>query len=104
MAATASAFHSSQAPQRHSESIGSVARPTLVITEDRQLRGAACETARGHGRSFHEEVRNSASPTETLLQFMESAYQAGAKSAGWDIEALRTHPPAREAAKLRRGN
>jgi hypothetical protein len=52
----------------------------------------------------YEEVRNSASPTETLLEFMESAYQAGAKSAGWDIEALRTHPPAREAAKVRRGN
>ncbi len=52
----------------------------------------------------YEEVRNSASPTETLLKFMESTYQAGAKSAGWDIEALRTHPPAREAAKLRRGD
>jgi len=48
--------------------------------------------------------RNSASPTETLLEFMESAYRAGTKSAGWDIEALRPHPPAREAAKVRRGN
>ncbi len=48
----------------------------------------------------YEEARNSASPTRTLLEFMESAYGAGAKSAGWDIEALRTHPPAREAAKL----
>ena len=52
----------------------------------------------------YEEVRNSSSPTKTLLEFMESAYQAGAKSAGWDIEALRTHLPAREAAKLRRGD
>ena len=52
----------------------------------------------------YEEVRNSASPTETLLEFMESTYQAGAKSAGWDIEALRTHLPAREAVKLRRVN
>jgi hypothetical protein len=51
----------------------------------------------------YEEVRNSASPTETLLEFIERAYQAGAQSAGWDIEALRTHPPAREAAKVRRG-
>jgi Family of unknown function (DUF5996) len=40
----------------------------------------------------YEEVRNSPSPTETLLEFMESAYHAGAKSAGWDMEALRTHP------------
>jgi Family of unknown function (DUF5996) len=52
----------------------------------------------------YEEVRNSSSPTQTLLEFMESAYQAGAKSARWDIEALRTHPPAMEEAKLRRGN
>jgi hypothetical protein len=51
----------------------------------------------------YEEVRNSSSPTKTLLEFLESAYQAGAKSAGWDIEALRTHPQAREAAKHRRG-
>jgi hypothetical protein len=52
----------------------------------------------------YEEVRNSSSPTKTLLEFMESAYQAGAKSAGWDIGALRTHPPAIEAAKLKRGD
>ena len=50
----------------------------------------------------YEEARNNASPTQILLEFMESAYQAGAKSAGWDIEALRTRPPAREAAKLNR--
>jgi hypothetical protein len=53
---------------------------------------------------IYEEVRNSASPTETLLRFMESVYQARAKSAGWDIEVLRTHPPTREAAKPRRGD
>jgi hypothetical protein len=41
----------------------------------------------------YEEVRNSSSPTKTLLGFMESAYHAGAKSAGWDIDALRTYPP-----------
>src|SRR5215204_236183 len=52
----------------------------------------------------YEQVRNTFSPKETLLEFMESAYQAGAKSAGWDIEALWTHPPARDAAKLRRGD
>jgi hypothetical protein len=31
-------------------------------------------------------------------------WEDGAKSTGWDIEALRTHLPAREAVKLRRGN
>jgi len=52
---------------------------------------------------LYEEIRNNPSPKETLLGFMESAYQAGAKSSAWDIEAFRTHPPAREAAKLTRG-
>ena len=52
---------------------------------------------------LYEGIRNSPSPKETLLEFMESAYLAGAKSAGWDIDAFRTHPPAREAAKLTRG-
>lgn len=43
----------------------------------------------------YEEVHKSNSPKGILLEFMESAYEAGAKSAGWDIEALQTHPPAR---------
>jgi hypothetical protein len=40
----------------------------------------------------YEDVRRSASPRETLLNFLESAYQAGAKTAGWDVEDLRTEP------------
>jgi hypothetical protein len=35
-------------------------------------------------------VRRSESPEDTLLAFLESAYQAGAKAAGWDEPALRT--------------
>lgn len=38
----------------------------------------------------YEAVRNSESPRETLLEFMESAYRAGAKTTGWDMEALRS--------------
>lgn len=34
----------------------------------------------------YEEVRKSDSPKDTLLEFVESAYQAGGKTAGWDIE------------------
>jgi len=52
----------------------------------------------------YEEVRKSASPKETLLGFMESAYGAGAKSAGWDMEALRTHSPHGDAAKPGKGD
>ncbi|MBA2714818.1 MAG: hypothetical protein H0U55_14835 [Rubrobacteraceae bacterium] len=39
---------------------------------------------------MYEDVRKSDSPRETLLDFLESAYQAGAKAAGWDIEDFRT--------------
>ena len=38
----------------------------------------------------YEEVRNSRSPRETLLEFLQSAYEAGAKTAGWDMEGFRT--------------
>lgn len=34
----------------------------------------------------YENVRNSESPKETLLEFLESAYRAGAKTAGWDTK------------------
>jgi hypothetical protein len=37
----------------------------------------------------YEEVRGSASPKDTLLSFLESAYLAGAKTANWDIEGSR---------------
>jgi hypothetical protein len=37
----------------------------------------------------YEEVRNSASPKDTLLAFLESAYLAGAKTANWDIDSFR---------------
>ncbi len=42
----------------------------------------------------YDSVRASADPAATLLDFFESAYRAGAGSAGWDIEALATaHAP-----------
>jgi hypothetical protein len=42
---------------------------------------------------MYEEVRESDSPRETLLEFLESAYQAGARTAGWDVEELKAEPP-----------
>ena len=38
---------------------------------------------------MYDDLRASDSPRETLLDFMESAYLAGATTAGWDVEALR---------------
>ena len=40
----------------------------------------------------YEEVRGSASPKDTLLEFLQSAYEAGAKTANWDIEDFRARP------------
>lgn len=41
--------------------------------------------------SYHELIKNN-NPKESLLDFMESAYQAGAKLAGWDITDLHVPP------------
>jgi uncharacterized protein DUF5996 len=38
----------------------------------------------------YDEVRSSADPRETLLDFLQSAYDAGATLAGWDRDALRS--------------
>jgi uncharacterized protein DUF5996 len=38
----------------------------------------------------YEDVRLGESPEGTLLLFLQSAYQAGARTANWDEEALRT--------------
>jgi hypothetical protein len=40
----------------------------------------------------YEKVRNSDSPKENLLQFIESAYRAGAKTADWEVDDFRTQP------------
>jgi hypothetical protein len=40
----------------------------------------------------YDEVRKASAPRETLLAFLESAYDAGAKRAGWDREGLALRP------------
>ncbi len=45
------------------------------------------ESGGGHlALLMYDEVRNAENPRETLLEFLESSYQAGAKRAGWEIE------------------
>jgi hypothetical protein len=50
----------------------------------------------------YELVRSSASPKRTLLAFLESAYQAGAKLAGWDRVELQSSwcPPPPQLSDL----
>jgi Family of unknown function (DUF5996) len=38
---------------------------------------------------MYDDVRKADSPKDALLEFMESAYRAGAKTAGWDVEEFR---------------
>jgi hypothetical protein len=39
---------------------------------------------------MYDDLRTMDSPQVTLLEFMESAYRAGAMTAGWDVEEFRT--------------
>ena len=60
------------------------------LTEQPLRPPAASWTPEGGMALFmYEEVRNSDSPRENLLEFLQSAYEAGAKTAGWDTEAFR---------------
>jgi hypothetical protein len=37
---------------------------------------------------LYDEVRNAANPEETLMEFLQSTYEAGADLAKWDRAAL----------------
>jgi hypothetical protein len=41
---------------------------------------------------MYDDLRRTNSPKEALLQFLESAYRAGAKTAGWDVEEFQAVP------------
>lgn len=69
------AFYSYTAP----EPDGLTGQPLKVEGASWQEGGTALLT--------YEAVRNSGSPKDTLLEFIQNAYEAGAKTANWDIEA-----------------
>ena len=54
----------------------------------------------GNARLMYEDVRRANSPKATLLAFLESAYLAGARTAGWDVEEFRAEPVEQAFAKL----
>jgi hypothetical protein len=72
------AFYSYTAPEPE----GLTDRPVRPDAASWQEGGTALLT--------YEEVRVSASPRDTLLEFLQSAYEAGAKAANWDVEDLKT--------------
>ena len=42
---------------------------------------------------LYDDVRKSASPEQTLLEFFQSTYEAGATLAHWNIQELEQQPP-----------
>lgn len=70
------AFYSYTAPEPR----GLTDRPLGVEGASWQAGGTALLT--------YETVRQSASPVETLLEFLQNAYLAGAQTAGWEVEDL----------------
>jgi len=46
---------------------------------------------------LYDDARNSDDPSATILEFLESAYRAGAKRAGWDVDEFRLRPLASAA-------
>ena len=41
---------------------------------------------------MYDDVRSAENPRDTVLDFLESAYQAGAKRAGWNMDEFRLKP------------
>lgn len=64
--------------------------PEGVDQETLQPAGAKWQDSNGSPMALlrYEDVRNSAKPGKTVLGFLESAYQAGAKKAEWKIDEL----------------
>jgi hypothetical protein len=53
------------------------------------LRPEAAAWGEGSATLPYEAVRRADVPREALLEFMQSAYEAGARTAGWDVEEFR---------------
>jgi hypothetical protein len=64
------------------------------LTEEKLKPGAAIwNTDKGAmALLMYDEARNATRPRETILEFLESAYQAGAKRAGWNVEEFALKP------------
>ena len=64
--------------------------PVGIDEESLQPKGAFWQDSNGSpmGLLRYEDVKNSTNPRKALLDFLESAYQAGAKRAKWNIDEL----------------
>lgn len=75
----APAFYSYTAPE-----------PAGLTEEPLQPATASWNTEKGAmALLMYDDARNSADPRKTVLDFLESAYRAGATRAGWDVGSFR---------------
>lgn len=78
----APAFYSYTAPE-----------PENLIDEKLKPETATWNTDKGAmAILMYDDARKASSPRETVLEFLESSYQAGAKRAGWDLEKFELKP------------
>ncbi len=66
--------------------------PAGLYDQPLQPPGAVWDREGGYALLRYEQVRGAESPRQAVLDFLESAYQTGARLAGWDIEAFRLRP------------
>lgn len=78
------AFYSYTAPE-----------PPGLADQALQPEAAFWNTAGGSSMALlmYDDLRQMESPKSALLAFLESAYQAGARVADWDVEAFRSNAP-----------
>ena len=81
------------------DNLGEASYYSYAAPEPPGLRERALEPAQARWVEFgsgslailhYDDVRTAADPRTTLLSFLESAYQAGAGTLGWDVAALRS--------------
>jgi hypothetical protein len=77
----APAFYSYTAPE-----------PEGLTEQPLRPEGALWAPEGGTSTFMYDDMRKADSPKDALLEFLESAYRAGAKTAGWDIEEFRAVP------------
>ena len=79
---SAPAFYSYTAPE-----------PKGLTDENLKPEAASWNTDKGAmALLMYDDARNATRPRETILEFLESAYQAGARRAGWDTTKFELKP------------
>ncbi len=82
-------------PKLHAPAFYSYTYPEPQGFKNATLRPAQAhyDASLGEFVLLYDDVRQSASPEQTLLDFFQSAYETGAKMAHWNVQELEQQPP-----------